>query len=447
MKKFGQNPIFEKIKFYLDFLQSKHRRLLYTLLVFLIIISLAFLIQVAVDIKLNIFQTLFPREDHIPLNQLDEIVPKDENYNDGIDRFDDGREESEPDFLIENFQVKLNGYPIEVKKQFDLFNTIQRQEGDLYDLDNYWTHIFQTGDVTSGIYIDTTGFKIDLTGYKVYILENGCSYFRVLASETQKEIFIIKYTFYHPSCWYDDSELKDYVYDIHTDFDYNNIFYLDYTVWHQFRSDGGYEYLFSTQPNINSVYTDSDDLKIVDERDGKYIYQNPYDEEHESFVIFTPEGFYSTGFHIPSIYEKKVDDESYYWQHDDSQYIPIKLVSGETVVNLYSTLSCDGENCSNYYIDKGPLDSLKFIGKGTDGTDIFIKKDPDDSFMKEIYNTHYINSSENLYNEIKEDDAVPFTYDQFVEAIPVIYWKNPFGKIIRFIRSDFINRFECCFVP
>ncbi|MBW6441869.1 hypothetical protein K0B04_03110 [Patescibacteria group bacterium] len=446
MDNFSPKSICNTLKDKINHVASNNLKVYLSLIIFLIIISFSLFIQMSLESK-EILRSLFlHKNDTQYLNIHEQENPKeiieDENNSQGGVTSDTVKEEKG---TVENLEVSFYGYPLEVKKEFDLFNPRQMADGVLYDQDSDLTKTFKTGDVAGGYFYDPAGLKIDLSGYQVFVLEYNCFYFRVLANDSNDNILILSYRFYHPSCWYDESELKDHVSDIHRAVDFDYIFDLDYTSWYQFKSDGGYEFNFSTLPNLESTFTSRDGLEIVDERDGEYIYRNPDEKEYESFIIFTSEGFYSTGVHIPSIYDRKIDDENYWWQHDFSQTISIKLVNGETVTYTYTMLSCDEVNCSTYYVDKSSFESFKYIGKGIDGSEIFTKKDSNNSFLKEIYSKYYIDGNVNVNNEIMEDDDTPFTYEQFLESIPVIYWKNPFGKMLRFIRWDFIDTYDCCF--
>ncbi len=75
---------------------------------------------------------------------------------------------------------------------------------------------------------------------------------------------------------------------------------------------------------------------------------------------------------------------------------------------------------------------LKQTGTATNGDPIFELKDSNNAFLKYIY--------ENQYN-VYEGTKIP--YPEFIATHPVFFWKDPFGRLIKFENAMFIPAVEC----
>lgn len=88
-------------------------------------------------------------------------------------------------------------------------------------------------------------------------------------------------------------------------------------------------------------------------------------------------------------------------------------------------------------ISNDPISSFEKIGTVSNGDNIYQKIDRNDEYLKKLYEEDYIKGTAFEYNEIEDDDTTPYTYERFIKEYPVIYWQDPFGRMIELTREDF----------
>jgi hypothetical protein len=345
-----------------------------------------------------------------------------------------------------DFEVEFLDKPQLVEKDFDIFipEDYFWNEGEKEEAMDYK---FKTGVVTAGRYVNEMGEEYDLEDYEVYFLFfSKCIRLRVLHSDTRDIQFIVGHEYGHPACISpvysfsknvipnkEGSQVID-LFDLSPEF--NEVFDLEpfledsvsdlgYFYNTRFFLDGYSEYLLTyLEPIEGLVPVDSYGETVV------YLIDNP---EAFSFVIFSPEGFPRA---VEMNYRDSLFSDSGVLKHL-LESIPITLLDGETVEYKYSRW--DPDTCIKDPIYSTTTEGLEVIGEAIDGSNIFIKQDWDESYLENIYENHYLAETRYVYNDIEEDDETPYTYEQFVEALPVIYWEAPFGKVLRFVRYDFIT--------
>lgn len=349
------------------------------------------------------------------------------------------QESSTPKELIKNslelqdFNVEFLETPQLVDENFELLKLNEEYVEEI----NYK---FKTATVTSGRYINQVGESYDLEGYEVYSLYNDCNRLRILYSDVKDVQFIIDYNFSHPSCPNPTYSLPEntmpvegksetiYLYDL--TYEFNKVFdNIDFLLEEKL-SDLGYQYhqLPSSYSEQLFDYLDTlEGLIPVDSYGEKIVYLKESDESF-SFIMFNSEGF-------------PIDIEMTYEGVLFSNYIdndfPITLENGKVLEYEYSRWEPD--TCVRNPIHGLTTEGLKAIGEAIDGSTIFINENTDDSYLKNIYTNHYLEEEVYIYNSIEEDSQSPYSYEKFIESYPVIYWQAPFGKVLKFVRYDFIR--------
>jgi uncharacterized protein YpmB len=93
--------------------------------------------------------------------------------------------------------------------------------------------------------------------------------------------------------------------------------------------------------------------------------------------------------------------------------------------------------------DLKPEERLQVVGKTVNGEDILGIKDPNDQYLKDLYN----NEQTLAYyggNDNQQQGGSKYTYEEFIKSNPYLYWKNPLGKWIEFKNSKFSPAAEMC---
>ncbi len=89
-----------------------------------------------------------------------------------------------------------------------------------------------------------------------------------------------------------------------------------------------------------------------------------------------------------------------------------------------------------------PSQRLMLAGKTGNNEDIYVLKDPNDPVLKEIYNDK--NTVAYRTEEGQEQPTNKYTYQQFINYRPLMYWKDPLGRWIEFKNQRFIMAAEMC---
>ncbi len=111
------------------------------------------------------------------------------------------------------------------------------------------------------------------------------------------------------------------------------------------------------------------------------------------------------------------------------------LSSGEITENMfYKWTDIGGCGAQNYAsVVDIPQTELKQIGTANfDGTPIYTLKSDNHPLLKTVYTDHY-----NPWNEEK------ISYEEFVKKLPLFFWRDQFGRLIKFENEKFLPQAEC----
>lgn len=117
----------------------------------------------------------------------------------------------------------------------------------------------------------------------------------------------------------------------------------------------------------------------------------------------------------------------------------------EYVIRNYG--GCGFSGCNSYPQYTITINDLKVAGKTSTGENIYELKDQSFkvnyigySEKKELLQTIY----DNHYPGYVDGDILDKKpYDQFINDKPLIFWQDPFGKIMEFTRTDYMPAVEC----
>lgn len=120
----------------------------------------------------------------------------------------------------------------------------------------------------------------------------------------------------------------------------------------------------------------------------------------------------------------------------DSNVPALTWTKGGKNTNEYTYTDRNGCGSSNYFSvirDQFPLTDLVEAGKTTQGESIYEFKNSNHTFLKKMYDENYV-----VYGDITKK-----SYADFIAAHPVFFWKDSFGRTIKFENSLFIPQAEC----
>jgi hypothetical protein len=135
---------------------------------------------------------------------------------------------------------------------------------------------------------------------------------------------------------------------------------------------------------------------------------------------------------------------------DNREQINFVLNNGKTNTELYSYVMT---RC-NYYCTSPTLENIKdddissslykIAGKTTDGENVYTYANPDNEILRKMYadkNTAaYFEVTDNYVNL----DVSKYTYEQFLNYNPVLFWQDALGNWIRFTNTRFLPMAEKC---
>jgi hypothetical protein len=150
---------------------------------------------------------------------------------------------------------------------------------------------------------------------------------------------------------------------------------------------------------------------------------------------------------------------------DQNRYQYIKLNDSTTPADLTGEYSLMARGCgiqgSCYFIENVKEADLNKIGKTTNGIDLYMVKNPvqiaadvlektaTDDYSKysdaqktfaQAYNTY---SDTWQYMNEETRGKAKMTFEQFVAAHPILYWKDPFGRFVAIILNSVREPAEC----
>ncbi len=353
--------------------------------------------------------------------------------------------EEESTAKVVDLEVEFLGVPLKTNNKFDIATSIYNEYMKEYiDLDESFVVEYKTGRIKKGFFIDDEELTHDLSGYDIYLLSTleDFSYVyavRIAYLDKNSPIFILSID-QRESGDPLEEDLQRNVIDISSDeiIDQNifrsSVFYSGTQYDSKKISDKGNVFQdgsFIARP----MKEDLAKLKEIDSFGEVKIYNYKVNIGGYS-VIQSPEGFLQEVVYVPSIVE--------YIDSDPKVELTLDK-TGVKTKHTYDYISigdCFGNSLEIADVKDTELTS---IGKAKDGSPVYVKIDKNDTYLKKLYNEDYLseNLEMNKYNEITEDDATPFTYEKFVDAYPVLYWKDPFNRYIMFARRDFVATGGC----
>ena len=143
------------------------------------------------------------------------------------------------------------------------------------------------------------------------------------------------------------------------------------------------------------------------------------------FIADEDEGSYST----PEISYNRIDGDR---------------VTGEYEIYNRVSYGC-GSLCSPLKVVDRSDDEFVKTGATDDGSELYVLKDVYDERYNELYtqrNTRaFVDTSDGQYNALGENK---YAYEEFINVVPLLYWKDPLGRWVEFVNTEFIILAEKC---
>lgn len=144
------------------------------------------------------------------------------------------------------------------------------------------------------------------------------------------------------------------------------------------------------------------------------------------FYLDRPDG-------LTEIYTFEPDFKMFVW--NDGTQLPLKTQTGDYFVPTYMPTTPGGCGMRNFLAvveDVSITKDLVKVGKNDFGEAIYGLKDANHEKLKIFYDS--------LYSPYREDKI---TYEEFVAGRPLVYWVDPFGRLIEFMKNDYAPMAEC----
>lgn len=142
-----------------------------------------------------------------------------------------------------------------------------------------------------------------------------------------------------------------------------------------------------------------------------------------------------------------IDDE------DEGSYstpeISYNRINGDRVTGEYEiynrvSYGC-GSLCSPLKVVDRSDDEFTKTGVTDDGSELYVLKDVYDERYNDLYtqrNTRaFVDTSDGQYNAL---DQNKYAYEEFINIVPLLYWKDPLGRWVEFVNTEFIILAEKC---
>ena len=102
---------------------------------------------------------------------------------------------------------------------------------------------------------------------------------------------------------------------------------------------------------------------------------------------------------------------------------------------------CGGSKYADDASQDVSLNELAVSGKTSTGDDVYEYKDKNAEYLKNWYqeNSDFVKNSGDADTKFKKGT----TYDQFISNHLVFFWKDPFGRLIRFVNTDYVYGGGC----
>ncbi|HNR53393.1 MAG TPA: hypothetical protein PKI16_02880 [Candidatus Dojkabacteria bacterium] len=394
---------------------SSHKRLtiLFGILFILVVFFVIFLLFGQKYIGSPIGKINLPNIENLFSKDDEEIPAEEDSPSEEID-------------TIKDLELDFLGSPVLVSKQFNL----SKPGEDGKDIDDEIKGVYKTADVLRGTYKGESlkDCEVFILKYPSLLMEA-----RIISCDNKKIYVIGTYAFEYGSPIDVPEEnvvqvLSDSENDLNSFFNNQSLPEFGKTIV----SDSGNS--FEVRSLTFEVY-EKGELTEIDKIDGLPVYNIASGGKGES-LIASPEGFYQILVVSPGIV-------SINGEYNEPQ-VTIKLNEGGTFSAIYDYISIGG--CFNNYIEVADvkLASLTKIGVGINGDSIYQDTDRNAAYLKKMYNEDYaIKDGVHKWNNLSDDDTTPYAYDKYLENYPVIYWVDPFDRIIKFANRNFISTGGC----
>lgn len=343
---------------------------------------------------------------------------------------------------VRDFEFYVLGSPVLVDKKFNL----SKPSEDGTDMDDEIKEVYKTADVLKGTYK-----KDNLKGCEVFVLKYPSweQVTRIISCDNKKIYRISAYMLEagDPISGEPEENFVDLIHGYEEDTDLVDEFedlvfsYLPAYEKNKVSNNGN---IFEVHSLSFEMYKKGE-LIEVDKIDNLPVY-NIVSGVSGVSLIPSPEGFYQRLVLVPEIVSFKGKDND-----DPEPEVKVKLDNGGTLSAIYDYVSIG--SCVNNYLEDievvdVKLENLTKIGTGINGDSIYEDTDRRTTYLKKIYYEDYISKDSQLYkvNNIKNDDITPYSYEKFSKSYPVIYWVDPFGRVIKFVRRDFILTVGCGYI-
>lgn len=104
-----------------------------------------------------------------------------------------------------------------------------------------------------------------------------------------------------------------------------------------------------------------------------------------------------------------------------------------------------GSLCSPLKVVERPDTDFAKLGTTENGHDLFALKNTNDQMLIDLYNEPntraFVDTTEGLYEPLKNNK---YSYDQFLNMAPIVFWKDQLGRWVKFIHSEFLVLAEKC---
>jgi hypothetical protein len=190
---------------------------------------------------------------------------------------------------------------------------------------------------------------------------------------------------------------------------------------YRLRKDGSPSYLFSEIKAGRKIFTDSKVGDFYLTEDGCLVVELP---DHTSiaynFILSLTQG------------ESRVLDVSFGATKNQEEYDYIVPQCGGLCVR---TREVSAEILK-------PAERLEAVGSFSNGEKVYRIKNSDDQYLKDLYNDK---STVAYFNDgWQQEQKNRYTYQEFINANPYLYWQDPLGRWIEFKNSRFSPAAEMC---
>jgi len=186
--------------------------------------------------------------------------------------------------------------------------------------------------------------------------------------------------------------------------------------------------------NQNQLFSDLTDLEK--EFDDATVGPVFYSASHKCLVVETPDHLVKRYYYQLPFAKNFVDRE---FVSSASLFVPdVTWSDGLTATGEYTfnepNGGCGSSACNAIYTtrDLGGENVLKAAGTTSNGDTVYEYANPDHAVLQETYDAYLVPEPQNKK-----------TFEQYKAAHPLFYWKDPFGRWVRFKSNEYMPAVEC----